>query len=502
MTRRRRKTQQKIEFGDFQTPRELAREICDFLYLQGVRPESVVEPTCGKGSFVIASLERFDLTKRVIGVDINDEYLSELSDEVHSFSRERVQLDNADFFLVDWSCVFRNLPEPLLIIGNPPWVTNSALGAMDSGNLPRKSNFQEYRGLDAITGKANFDISEWMLIHLCDWMQNQDAVLAMLCKTSVARKVLRHAWRNNFRLAETSMHMIDVERYFNVFVEACLLICRSGETLDTKRCFVYEGLSNKKNIAVIGMCNSELVADLEKYEKLSYLDGVERYKWRSGVKHDCAKVMEFVPHRDRFANGLGELCDLEADLLYPLFKSSDVVKNDVHKPKRWVLITQRNVCEDTAFIREQAPKTWDYLMRHANRLDSRKSSIYRGRPRFSLFGVGDYAFSPWKVSISGLYKRVHFSVLAPYAGKPPMVDDTCYYVPCNSEQEAFLIADLLNSEAAKEFLRSLIFWDSKRPITTNVLRRIDLVALAQQLGKSDVLNRYLNKMLFDQINVK
>ena len=57
-----------------------------------------------------------------------------------------------------------------LIIGNPPWVTNSELGAIDSQNLPRKSNFKKVNGLDAITGKGNFDIGEYcifvFLIHI------------------------------------------------------------------------------------------------------------------------------------------------------------------------------------------------------------------------------------------------------------------------------------------------------------------------------------------------
>jgi 16S rRNA A1518/A1519 N6-dimethyltransferase RsmA/KsgA/DIM1 with predicted DNA glycosylase/AP lyase activity len=497
MIRRKKKSKEKLEFGDFQTPKQLASEICNFLFAQGIRPQSVLEPTCGKGSFVVSCLERFDSVEKVVGVDINKEHLNALRGKIDSFMDVEIQLINEDFFLVDRESIFADLPQPLLVVGNPPWVTNSELGSINSTNLPDKSNFQGYRGLDAITGKSNFDISEWILIHLCDWIQNQKAVLAMLCKTSVARKVLKHAWRNNFRLEAASMHIVDAARCFNASVNACLLICRSGEPPSTRRCIVYDGISNEKKIGVIGMHNSELVADLEKYEKWSRLDGIERYKWRSGVKNDCAKVMELVRHQDRFANGLGELYDLEEDLLYPLFKSSDIVKNKVAVPKRWVLITQRDVDEDTTFIREKAPKTWEYLVDHGDKLDNRKSTIYKGRPRFCLFGVGDYAFYPWKVSVSGLYKKLQFSVLAPYAGKPPMVDDTCYYVSCKSKEEAFLIASLLNSKVAKEFLSSLIFWDSKRPITTNVLRRIDLIALAQEIGKSNVLDQRSSKTLFD-----
>jgi hypothetical protein len=376
----------------------------------------------------------------------------------------------------------------LLIVGNPPWVTNSEIGSINGGNLPEKSNFQNYKGFDAITGKSNFDISEWMLIHLLDCVQDKDAVLAMLCKTSVARKVVKYAWRNNFRLSQIAMYIIDAKRHFNISADACLLICKTGDAPGTKLCYVHKGLSNDNKIASMEQHNADMLADTEKYRKWQHLDGIEHRKWRSGVKHDCAAVMELSCEDGEFRNGIGEICDIEMDFLYPLFKSSNVAKNDVSIPKLWALITQKNIGDDTTIIKDQAPKTWAYLMAHSNLLDSRKSSIYKKRPRFSIFGIGDYAFALWKVSISGLYKKIHFSVVAPYMGKPSMVDDTCYYIPCDSMEEATILAELLNSDVAKEFMDSFIFWDSKRPITIDVLRRIDIAALAEELGINKVPN--------------
>jgi hypothetical protein len=486
MTIRVQKNKERIEFGDFQTPDSLACEICDFLWSQGVRPKSVVEPTCGKGSFLIASLKTFDSSKKFIATDINSEYMRVLSSKVCSFSSADIEFKNADFFLVDWHNIFVGLPKPLLIIGNPPWVTNSELGTIAGNNLPIKTNFQNHKGLDAITGKANFDISEWMLIHLLDCAQNHVSVLAMLCKTSVARKVLRYAWQNNFRVAEASIHVIDAKRHFNVSVDACLLVCKTGRLPNVKQCTIYKGLSTNNRTGSIGQHNSGLLVDPEKYVKWSRFDAIAHYKWRSGVKHDCAKVLELSCEGNRFTNGLGEICDIEKDFLYPLFKSSSVANNKVGEPKLWVLITQKNMSDDPAVIEKQAPKTWDYLKEHAHLLDKRKSSIYKGRPRFSIFGIGDYAFAPWKVSISGLYKKIHFSVISPYMEKPSMVDDTCYYLPCKNQEEAISLSKLLNSEATKKFLDSFIFWDSKRPITIDVLRRINISALAKELGISNL----------------
>lgn len=144
-------------------------------------------------------------------------------------------------------------------------------------------------------------------------------------------------------------------------------------------------------------------------------------------------------------------------------------------------------------IREVAPKTWAYLEAHADKLDFRRSSIYQNRPRFSIFGMGAYSFAPWKVAISGLYNTFRFVVVSPAAGCPVMLDDTCYFIACRLKEEACLIADLLNSDPSQRFLRSLVFLDSKRPITTEVLRRLSLVALARRLDRLEELTPYVKQ---------
>ena len=153
-------------------------------------------------------------------------------------------------------------------------------------------------------------------------------------------------------------------------------------------------------------------------------------------------------------------------------------------PSRYMLVPQRLVGEDTSRIEHEAPRTWEYLQSHADRLDGRVSSIYRNRPRFSIFGVGPYSFAPWKVAISGFYKCLEFRCIGPFEGKPVVLDDTCYFLPCNIEHEARLLLELLNSEAARGFLRSFIFWDAKRPITAQLLATLDLETLASEAGVS------------------
>lgn len=174
-----------------------------------------------------------------------------------------------------------------------------------------------------------------------------------------------------------------------------------------------------------------------------------------------------------------------------MLKSSDIANGSGLTPRRWMIVTQTSVGEETCHIESTAPKTWKYLLSHSQLLNGRGSSIYKNRAPFSMFGIGSYSFAPWKVAISGLYKTLQFTVVGNLSGKPIMLDDTTNFLPCNSESEAEYLADILNSAPAKEFLRSIVFWDAKRPVTIELLHRLDLMALAREMGTTREMSSYL-----------
>jgi hypothetical protein len=487
-----RQDTRKVEFGDFQTPDELASQAARLLATQEIAPATIVEPTCGRGSFLVAALKQFPHSRAAVGLEIHPDYFKVAHQRVMSLHcRQRVDMRQADFFRFDWSKVFAEAAEPILVIGNPPWVTASLLGALESENLPRKSNFQNHRGLDAVTGKSNFDIAEWMLIHLLEWLKGKEAVLAMLVKTSVARKVLCHAWKQDWPLVDAAIYEIDAGKFFGVSADAGLLVCRVGKGKGVTRCGIYDLASPGKLRQSLAFHNGWLLSDWDAFRRHQVLlrdpHRASLYRWRSGVKHDCSKVMELTRNPGGLMNGHGEIVAVEPYYLYPMLKGSSVANGHKKRASKYMLVTQTQTAESTHLIRTAAPKTWTYLTTHADELDGRGSSIYRKRPRFCVFGIGEYTFSPWKVAICGLYKRLEFSVIGPRDGKPVVVDDTVYFLSCQSREEADLLAGLLDTPEAGEFLGSFIFWDAKRPITAEILGRLDLEALARMHGKLDRL---------------
>lgn len=480
----------KIEFGDFQTPLALAQEVCSLLVQHGVEADAVLEPTCGVGAFLNAAAEVFPKA-RLLGWDINRDYVEQAKAALkQAGAAKRATVDAQDFFTHDWETELVGIRGSILVLGNLPWVTNATVSGMNGSNLPAKENFQGFRGIEARTGKSNFDISEWMLIRLVKALRGRSATIAMLCKTGTARKLLRFAWQNDGRIATASLYRIDAKKHFGASVDACLLLATTGEA-GPAEAKVFDSFSAKRAATTLGLAGQDLVFDLRTYRRLKHLEGLCPYQWRSGVKHDCASVMELRRANGRgLENKLGEHVNIEPDYLFPLLKCSDLANGRI-EPQRFVVVTQRRVGEDTSAIAKAAPRTWRYLDSHRSLFEARKSSIYSSRMPFALFGIGDYAFAPWKVAVSGLHRTPRFALIAPVDDKPVLFDDTCYFIPFEDKAEARVVAEILNSEECKEFLESLTFTDSKRPITVELLQRLNIRALAEDAGLADdwVLSR-------------
>jgi hypothetical protein len=480
----------KAEFGDFQTPCSLARDVCLAVTRTGFSPASVIEPTCGRGTFLQAALEVLPGASHFLGVDRDAGYVQEAKLATNRIGQEKhVQIIQRDFFETDWAVLVAKLPKPILILGNPPWVTNAALGALNSGNLPEKANHDNLRGIEALTGKSNFDISEWMLRQYVRWLIGTAGMLAVLCKTAVARKILSQAWSQGLPIESAEIRRIDAKLHFDASVDACLFVLRFQPGSTSEECSDYSSLEGATPQSIVGMRDGLLVAEVRHYERWCGLLRRGLSGWRSGIKHDCSKVFELVQSGSKYKNGLGLHVDVEHDVVFPLLKSSDLASD--RYPRKWLLVPQRSMAESPEELQRIAPKAWRYLLANSALLARRGSSIYRDRPPYSIFGVGEYSFSGWKVAISGLHKKLAFVEVPPFQDRPVVLDDTCYFFPCQSAEECKTLHELLRSEPAREFWSAFIFWDAKRPITAQILNLLDLAALARSLGVESGVTRVL-----------
>jgi len=269
------------DFGDFQTPLPLVSAILHSLTSLNKRWTRVLEPTCGRGNFIAGLLRQDVLPSEIQGIEIQKKYVQEALSLFEQTTSASITIEQKDIFAVSLrDDLHWQSKGPLLVLGNPPWVTNAELGVLGSNNLPQKINFKGLSGLDARTGKANFDIAEYIWLKLIRELAAEQPTIALLCKTSVARNVLQH---------------------------------------------------------------------------------------------------------------------------------------------------------------------------------------------------------PYKVAVSGLHKIPKFRVLAPIDGQPVMLDDTCYFIPCSSLEEASRIASVLNDQLCLNYIQSIVFLDAKRPITKKLLQRIHIPELIKHV---------------------
>jgi len=453
------------EWGDFQTPAELVRQA--LATLPQKRWGRVLEPTCGTGTFMREAGGCFP-SAEVRGIEVNAEYADQ--------ARDAGQVLRASIFDLDLS----RQPEwssdgELLIVGNPPWVTNARLTTFGSINKPERRNLKALKGLDAVTGSSNFDIAEYIWLKLIVELKKARPTIALLCKTQVARNVFSYCVQVGIGIEGASIRRVDAKRWFNAVVDACLFTVSIGHSDERPRCAIYDGLSDEQPGSVMGFSAGQVVSDIVAYEAVKAADGRCEHDWRQGIKHDAVSVMELRSTDGAMVNGRGDIVDVEPGYVFPLLKSTDVFRGKA--PSRVVVVPQRTLGQETSSLAASAPRLWRYLEGHSAVLDGRKSSIYRGKPRYSVFGIGGYSFADWKIAISGMHKQPVFRLVGPIDGKPVFLDDTCYLLPFNDAVDAVIVHSLLVSPTARRLLESLVFWDSKRPITKKLLSRVRLSAV-------------------------
>ncbi len=468
--------------GDFQTPAPLATAVCEVLKRKGIEPDVLVEPSCGEGQLVVAALKAFPTLKVAYCVELQPEHEVEFWRNVSPLGNHvKIEYIVADAFKHEFSIAALS-GKIVLILGNPPWATNTQQSRLGSTNIPRKSNVKHVRGIEAMTGKGNFDIAEALVARVAGQLSETGSWIGIICKTAVIRNLVRDAKLLGLHLSEMEMHGFDAGKVFGVATSGAFFVARNGRE-DGTECGVHDLLDPRATGPPFGWYGEKFVSDIPSYKAVAYIEGTCPCTWRQGIKHDAVKVMLLTRNRNGLlANGFGEPVSLEPEVVFPMIKGSKLRDAVSSAFDTFMIVTQATLADDTAVLESTAPRAWHYLVDHAAILDGRKSAIYKNRPRFCMFGVGEYAFKPFKVGIASFYKEPRFSLVLPSKGKPTMLDDTCYYLAFDDVEEALCIMTALNSPPANSFLESISFRDGKRIYNKEILSRIGLIPLLRHPG--------------------
>ena len=303
----------------------------------------------------------------------------------------------------------------------------------------------------------------------------------MLCKNSVARKIFTNMIEQNVSFECCEIFEFDAKKIFGISAAACLLFIRLSEKIFSPPSLNIYNLDEPNNLKKsLNFKNGKFFCNTS--DKICNFDGKCNFEWRQGIKHDCAKIMELTFENGIFKNGNNEIVDAEEKIIFPLIKGSAIKSPILNQFSKYVIVTQKFLGEDTAHLEFDVPKTWQYLKKNSDQFAQRKSKIYKNSAEFSMFGVGDYSYLPYKVCIGGFNKKPIFSLVFSPDKKPVMPDDTSYFIGFKNYESAYIAMIYLNSAKVQGFLQNLSFEDAKRPFTKKILSRIDFSKICAEVS--------------------
>jgi hypothetical protein len=167
--------------------------------------------------------------------------------------------------------------------------------------------------------------------------------------------------------------------------------------------------------------------------------------------------------------------DIDGGLIYPLLKGARQFSAFSYTPSNLVAIipnkTITSIPSESDFRRQYSP-TYRYF-RRMNRVRGRDGvpllegrSTWRtrmkstGAPFYSIYNVGSYTFSPYKVVWAEMAGSIEAAVVSsetlPYGlgTKPVVPDHKVYFVATDAEDEAHFLCAMLNSEPVRIFVDS------------------------------------------------
>lgn len=147
--------------------------------------------------------------------------------------------------------------------------------------------------------------------------------------------------------------------------------------------------------------------------------------------------------------------DVESSYIYPLLRGREVSRFSASPTHgSCVIVPQTSMFGDER-LPATSPQLFQFLARFKDTLETRSSyrRFQQGKPFWSIWTVGSYTFSPYKV----VWKEISGSgFVAAYVGSERMPDGTekvvvpdhkVYFIPVDSESEAAYLTAFLNSSS-------------------------------------------------------
>ena len=456
------------------------------------------------------------------------------------------------------------------VVGNPPWIKWEFLAREYKKKLSvlylKVYKLFSHKGMKAAMGYAHDDISIVFTYVALDKYLKPGGKCAFFLKQTLYKSVAGKEFRKfcidkvtgKVPLKVHKVHdLVELKPFSPMQSETSLIILEKGDETEYPVPYIIWKMKEGKTSAEISndLNLSKVLKLTEKIECEAYSDpsfedkaapwvivpkGVKPsviatenpYDARHGIVDDLDGVFQ-VEILGKTAKGLLQIrnsvsgrrrvkqvtAEMEPDLIYPLLKPKYV--------KRWritgydyVILPQREYGENNEKeLKTKYPFTYKYLLRFKNDLLKRTSRWFKNKPFYTVFGLGNYTFKPYKVVWSAIGYLPDFAVASSvkddYLGKKVLIpDNTIGFIPLDSEDEAYFLCGLLNSS----YIKSIITHKSTKSkwgVSMELIKQLPLprfnseneqhrmlVALAKEVskllseGKEEKITEIENKINF------
>jgi hypothetical protein len=393
------------------------------------------------------------------------------------------------------------------VVGNPPWVNWESLPngyRTHTKGLWERYGLFPHGGMDAILGKGKKDISMLMTYTVADALLRDGGRLGFVItqsvfKSSGAGQGFRHFGLPADKQCAPLLHILHVDDMvaLNPFEGAAnrtaVVVLEKGRATrypvaytvwqrEPGARFTYDSTIDEVSAAtrrlrhaaspvdVADPTSSWLTGPRKAVDAIRKVLGKSGYDAHAGVYSGGANGVYWLETVLRRPDGLLLVRNItegakvkvesvaeaiEPDLVYPLLRSRDVARWRAH-PSAGLLLVQDPVRRrgvEESELQVGFPRTHAYLKRFEKVLRARASRgvsdmLREGAAFYTMFAVGDYTFSPWKVVWPNIASRLDAAVVGKHEGKPVVPQHIVTLVACTTAAEAHYICALINSSCA------------------------------------------------------
>lgn len=535
--------------GEYYTPRYLAECILETLPTTDFDEKIILDPACGSGIFLMACIRQRKkslksqgvnsavildtITSSIIGIDINPiavisarfSYILAVKELILEENRRTINIPvffadsvqvsginekfGSDRFLTP---LFGNID---VLIGNPPWISwghlTDDLRTKWKEKYVEEYNLLQYSGKFARLGHSNDDISiPFVWVSMNKYLK-QDGIAGFVLKRTLLKGPSGKLFRSmkisktGQKIREISVHSIHDWGNFEPFgkgigAETSTVVMQ----LDKPNKFPvkYTIWEPTSDMALTPNSSFQDVSGFLKYHEtgLAPLDespdapwiesdyallalGQCSYDIRHGAKDDLKSVFE-IPH--------SKIKDLEPDFIYPYLKSRDIVRWGTLSNSYRIVPQKKSGENNEIFLQNNLPLTYNYLLDNRLILEKRKSTWLKTGPFYSVFGVGKYTWSKYKVIWCRLSFRPEFCVISTendsILGEKALIPgDHFMFIPFDNKEGAHAICALLNSTPYIETLGG-ISHKSKSALSKKVVSSLSLPQFSEIVSGKELAN--------------